>query len=84
MTSKLKLYPHEAARLEALRAGHGNRKGSGIFPGTLNGPKIIKEDLLEVKRLDSLVWTNKKIREKIGLSEYVVRMAIRGHYDYIL
>lgn len=80
----LKLTPEQTNRLTALNAGHGNRRGSGIFPGTRFAPKITPEQLIEVQRLDKLGWKNKPIRIKVGISEYITRMAVNGHYNYIL
>ena len=82
--SKLRLYQFEADRLTALNAGHGHRRGTGIFPGSRDNHKITPGQLIEVHKLDEQGWTNKPIRTKVGLSEYIVRMAINGHYNHIL
>lgn len=80
----LKLTKTEKGRLKALCAGHGNRTGTGIFPATRQNQKITKDQLLELKELQELGWTNKPIRTKLDLSEYIVRMGLNGHYDRIL
>jgi len=80
----LKLNETEKERLNALRAGHGNRTGTGIFPGTRRNCKITVEQLLELKEYHDLGWSNMKIQQKLDLSEYIVRLAIDNHYDHIL
>jgi len=80
----LKLNEIEKGRLKALCAGHGNRSGTGIFPATRQNQKITPDQLIELKRLQKLGWTNKPVRTKLNLSEHIVRMAFRGHYDHIL
>ena len=72
------------ARLDALCAGHGKRAGTGIFPGTRRNCKITVEQLLELKEYHDLGWSNVKIQMKLDLSEYIVRLALDGHYDHIL
>lgn len=71
-------------RWNALGAGHGNRAGTGIFPGTRQNVKITPDQLIELQKLQDLGWTNKPIRTKLDLSEYIVKMALRGHYNHIL
>jgi len=71
-------------RWNALKAGHGNRAGTGIFPSTRNNQKITKDQLLELKELQDQGWKNQAVRNKLKLSEYIVRMAFRGYYDLIL
>ena len=80
----LKLTKTEKGRLKALRAGRGNRTGTGIFPATRQNQKITPDQLIELKELQELEWTNISIRNKLKLSEYIVRMGLRGHYDHIL
>jgi len=80
----LKLTEAEKKRLKALCAGHGNRSGTGIFPGTRKNQKITPKQLRELKELKNKGWTNKPIRIKLDLSEYIVRMGMDGHYDHIL
>jgi len=74
----------QVRRWNALGAGHGNRAGTGIFPGTRRNQKITPKQLTELKELQDLGWTNKPIQTKLDLSEYIVKMALRGHYDHIL
>lgn len=71
-------------RFKALKAGHGNRGGTGIFPGTRDNQKISPAQLVEVKRLFELKWQKKAIGQKMNLSQYIIKMALRGHYDHIL
>ena len=71
-------------RWNALKAGHGNRSGTGIFPGTRRNQKITPDQLIELKELQDLGWKNKAIRTKLDLSEYIVKMGLNGHYDHIL
>lgn len=80
----LRLTEAEKKRLKALCAGHGNRSGSGIFPGTRQNQKITQDQLIELKELQDLGWNNKAIRTKLDLSEYIVKMGLNGHYDHIL
>ena len=79
--TKLELNEKQACRLNTLRARCGNRSGEGIFPLRRNRKIITPEQLIEVKKLNNMHWSNTQIRTKLGLSEYVVRMACRGHYD---
>jgi len=74
----------QVRRWNALKAGHGNRSGTGIFPGTRRNTKITPDQLLELKKLQEMGWTNKPIRTKLDLSEYIVKMALRGHYNHLL
>lgn len=71
-------------RWNALRAGHGNRTGTGIFPSSRRNCKITVKQLLELKEYKKLKWTNVSIQQKLKLSEYIVRLALDGHYDHIL
>ena len=80
----LKLTKTEKGRLKALCAGHGNRTGTGIFPGSRNNQKITKKELIEVKSLQKRKWRNVDVQRETGLSEYIIRMAFQGHYDHIL
>lgn len=80
----LRLEPKEKRRLLALTAGHGNRSGTGIFPGTRRNCKITPDQLIELHKLHDEKWTNVSIQMKLDLSEYIVRLAIDGHYDHIL
>lgn len=80
----LKLDETERQRLKALCAGHGNRAGTGIFPGTRRNQKITPDQLIELKELQEKGWTNKPIRTKLDLSEHIVRLGLNGHYDHIL
>ena len=84
MTNGLELNPEENRRYMALCAGHGNRSGTGIFPGTRTNQKITVNQLLELKRLHKQGLENKAIQTELNLSEYIVRMALIGHYDHIL
>lgn len=80
----LNLTEEEKRRLSALTSGHGNRSGTGIFSGTRQNQKITPDQLLKLKELQNMGWTNKPIRTKLDLSEYIVKMALRGHYNHIL
>lgn len=80
----LKLTKEEKRRHIALIAGYGKRSGTGIFPGTRRNCKISVDQLLELKELHDEKWTNISIQIKLKLSEYIVRLAIKGHYDHIL
>ena len=71
-------------RWNALRAGHGNRTGTGIFPGTRRNCKITVKQLLKLKEYKKQGWTNVDIQQKLDLSEYIVRLAVDHHYDHIL
>jgi len=71
-------------RWNALKAGHGNRTGTGIFPGTRKNCKITPEQLIDLKEYHELGWTNTSIQMKLNLSEYIVRLALKGQYDHIL
>ena len=71
-------------RLNALCAGHGNRAGTGIFPSTRRNCKITVKQLLELKKYKKLGWSNIDIQQKLDLSEYIVRLAVKDHYDHIL
>jgi len=42
----------------ALKAGHGKRAGTGIFPGTRRNCKITAKQLLELKEYHKLGWTS--------------------------
>lgn len=71
-------------RWNALRAGHGNRTGTGIFPSTRRNCKITVKQLLKLKEYKKQGWTNVDIQQKLDLSEYIVRLAVDHHYDHIL
>jgi len=80
----LELTKIQNERLQALSAGHRNRGGTGIFPGRRRNQKITIDQLLELKRLKEKGWTNVSIQKKLDLSEHIVRMSLKGHYDHIL
>lgn len=80
----LKLDETGRERLNALCAGHGNRSGTGIFPGTRRNCKITVKQLLKLKEYKKLKWTKVSIQQKLKLSEYIVKLALEGHYDHIL
>lgn len=71
-------------RWNDLKAGHGNRTGTGIFPSSRRNCKITVKQLLKLKEYKKLKWTNVSIQQKLKLSEYIVRLALDGHYDHIL
>lgn len=80
----LKLDQKQANSLTALVAGHGKRSGTGIFIGTRTNLKITDDQLLKLKKLQKQGLGNKAIRTKLGLSEYIVKMAMNKQYDHIL